>query len=272
MGKINVLVTGSSGFIGSKLLDYKQSEYNFIPFKGDLLSVPDIKGFFENNPKISQIVHLAGIFSADTKKLFDVNVDGTFNLLDVAKDYKVKKVIFSSSGAVYGEPIGEKSLETDPLNPNTVYGLTKSFAEQSVKYFKDNYGIDYVILRFPNVYGPGNLKGVVYSLLSSVKKSGYVTIYGDGKQSRNFLRVEDAIYALLLALEFCENEVFNISTETKLSINSLVKCLSTTYEFDIRYAPANNKLADLLLNTTKSRELLKFTPKFDDLTYQDIVI
>src|SRR5215218_3736820 len=145
--KREIGLTGGNGFIGShlrKLLDQRQIAYHL--FKGDLLNLYDVDAFLQNHA-INTIVHLAGSFHGSFENLAGKNLIATQNLLEAGTRYGIQKIIYSSTGAVYGEPVKSKSFETDPLNPNTLYGLVKGYTEDCVRYYKNNHGIDYIILR-----------------------------------------------------------------------------------------------------------------------------
>jgi UDP-glucose 4-epimerase len=267
MKKTKIAITGSNGFIGSHLVRLlaKNDRYDVVPFVGDLLNKEDIKKFFNKNKNIDQIVHLVGLFDGNFDDLIKVNVVALANLLEQAVANKVKKIIFSSTGAVYGEPIDHDSRENDPLNPNSPYGLIKKYAEECIQYYSHNFGLKYTILRFPNIYGKGNNKGVIYCFVSDIKEKGEITIYGDGTQSRHFLHVSDACLAIEKAIDYQKSGMFNISNPKKISINDIVEILQRNYKFKIRHLPANNNLKDLLLNVDKALTELKFEAKVKEL-------
>ena len=261
MGKINICLTGSNGFIGSHLTKILSSNNEIIltPFEGNLLIKEDIESFFDANIKIDQIIHLAGSFIGDFDELLNSNVLTTQNLLDVAEKNKVNKIIYASTGAVYGEPIMQESVEDDPLKPNTLYGLSKMYAEDCIKYYANNFNIEFVILRFPNVYGENNKKGVIYNFLDDIKTKQEITIYGTGTQSRNFLHVIDACQAIEKAIYYDKSDIFNISNSIKTSINDVVSILKCKFQFNVAYRPQNNNLKDLLLCVDKAKKELHFS-------------
>lgn len=261
----NIGITGSNGFIGSHLkkhLDARKIKYTC--FNGDLLKEEDIKRYFSKN-KVDQIIHLVGSFDLPFENQIKMNLLTTQKLLEVGVNYGLKKIIFSSTGAVYGEPLKGKSSENDPLRPNTLYGLSKMYAEEVIEYYSDTFGLQFIILRFPNVYGGGNNKGVVYNFLSDIRNKGKITIHGNGKQSRNFLYVTDACQAIEKSLFYKKSDIFNISNPVKTSINDLIEKLNKRYSFEINYEKSNNNLKDLLLNIDKATNKLKFIPKRKDI-------
>ncbi len=270
---IKVCVTGATGFVGQNLLELGKTnkDITIIPFKGDLLAPKEVTTYFNTHTDIDVVVHLAGSFFGDNQTLMEANVLTTANLLDAMQVHEVKKIIYTSTGAVYGEPIKYESMESDPLLPNTFYGLVKLCGEETVRFHHRTSGIEYKILRFPNVYGPKNEKGVIYNLITNIKTKGEVIIYGDGTQSRNFLHVQDACQAILLALDHSISGEFNISNPVKTSINDLVKLLQKEYKFKINHLPADNALKDLLLNIDLAQTKLGFKPQVQELKFSGIV-
>lgn len=251
-------ITGGSGFIGKRLLSRFQDEsYETKSFEGNIMNKEDLEGFFDG---CDAVVHLAGVFSNNFEQLLEVNVLGTRNVVDACIKSGVKKIIFSSTGAVYGEPLREKSLETDPLHPNTLYGLSKMFAEEYIRFS----GINHIILRFPNVYGLGNEKGVIYNFLRSIKEKEKIVIYGTGEQKRDFVFVDDAVHALVLATTRAGiSGTFNISGGTAYSLNDIVGLLRERgLSFDVSHEDfeASNALRVLSQSNGRAKEILGWEP------------
>lgn len=261
-----IAITGSTGFIGANLLKVlDKSKIGYVCFKGDLLNVKDVNKFFSRN-KPATVIHLAGAFFGSKKYLEEVNVATTKNLLDAAVKYGLKKIIYSSTGAVYGEPTGKNSSrETDTAKPNTDYGKSKLAAENNIRDCQEKNNITAIILRFPNVYGPGNEKGVIFNLLDDIKNKGKINVFGDGKQTRQFLHVLDACRAILLALKCHQSGVFNITNGKNISINAIISKLQKKYDFEINYKESNNNLKNLSLNPAKSLKILHFKPVYKKL-------
>jgi UDP-glucose 4-epimerase len=261
----NVGITGPTGFLGRNILKSLQSKKNkLIPFEGNLLSQKDLDKFFKEN-KIDQLIHLAGTFLPPFENLIEKNLLTTEKLLEQAVRANVKKIILASSGAVYGEPLAKESFEFDPFNPNTLYGLSKMYAEECCKYYQQNNNIECIILRFSSIYGPDNNKGVIFNFLEAIKRNKKVIIYGDGKQTRDFLHVEDACSAIEKTLNYNKSDIFNISSSLRFSINDIVKFLKTKYNFEIEYREKENNLESLCLNIDKARSKLGFVPKVTEL-------
>lgn len=259
-----IVITGSRGFIGRRLLATLHN-FDVVPFHGNLLVPGEVETFFSEH-KPTQAVHLVGGFDGPFEQLLQKNVLPTQNLLETGWKHGLRKIIYASTGAVYGEPVKEKSVETDPLQPNTLYGLSKKFAEEVTHFYKRQYGIENIILRFPNVYGAENNKGVLFQFLQAIKTKGSISIAGDGSQSRNFLHVQDACNAIEKALHYNGSGIFNISNPVKVSINELVEQMKQYYTFGIEHRPQDNYLKDLLLDTSKAQEELGFQAANSDLS------
>ena len=268
MVRRKILITGASGFIGQELWRNLEddSRNELVAFKGDLLKPAEIEQFFQIHGHFDQIIHLVGTFGDDLSQLYNLNVAALANLLPIALATGPTKMIFTSTGAVYGDADLAPLKETDQLSPNTLYGLSKKWAEEALEYFRlVNPDLSYVILRFPNVYGPGSTKGVIYNFTSNIAAHKPIVLYGDGEQSRNFLHVSDAVGAITAALEYSNTDVFNISTQKSYSLKAILELLKQTHDFEIVHQPANNNLKHLVLNPTKAREVLKFSPQFEDI-------
>ncbi len=263
---IKLALVGHKGFIGSHLERYfKKNGTSFICFEGDLLSKSDIEEFFLKNKAVTEAVFLAGTFGYDFQKQIEKNILTVQAFLETGRSYGLKKIIYLSSGAVYGEPLHGESRETDPLSPNTLYGLSKLFVEQCIQYYHRNFGTEYIILRLPNVYGENNYKGVIFDFLSDINKYKKITIAGDGSQQRNFLHVEDACSAIEKSLAYEKTDIFNISNPVAISVNDIVKILKKKYSFEITHKPSENNLQKLLLNIDKAKNILHFTPSHIEL-------
>lgn len=269
--KIKICITGGGGFIGTHLVKKLREKDNVevVLFEGDLLKKEDIENFFNAHKDISKIIHLAGGFLGDFGKLFSINVLTTNNLLEEAVKFNIKKIIFTSTGAVYGEPLNGISNENDKLKPNTMYGLTKMYAEECIHYYAENFDMKYVILRFSNVYGPGNEKGVIYNFLKSIKENGKVTIFGTGAQKRNFLFVDDAVEAICSVLGYNGgNSTFNIADNKVYDLKEVVVILKNfDLNFTVEYEPGDksNTLQVLSEDISKAKEVINWMPKVNTM-------
>lgn len=257
-----VIVTGGSGFIGSHLVDKlvnkgikvlvidNLSSGNFknlskqkkkIRFKKvDIANYISLKKIFEKN-KIDCIFHLAGkadiVPSINNPKLyFDTNVTGTLNLLTLAKQYKVKKFIYTASSTCYGIPEKFPTTETHKLSPMYPYALTKKLGEDLVIHFGKIYKFSAISLRLFNVYGTrsrtaGTYGAVLGVFLAQKIKNYPLTIVGDGNQTRDFTYVTDVVDAIYTVFKSNKKivDIFNVGSGKTVSVITLAKKISDKF-------------------------------------------
>lgn len=243
-----VMVTGGCGFIGShvveKLLDEQYevvvvdnlktgklenintNKVEFYQF--DITSVEFKQVVSETMPEF--IIHLAAQVSVpeSIKDIIydtEVNIIGSINVIEAAKNNGVRKIVFASSAAVYGEPQYLPIDTEHSITPLSPYGLSKYTVENYLKLAKECYGIDYTVLRYSNVYGPRQDAkgegGVVAIFSERLSQNQECIIYGDGFQTRDFIFVEDVANANVKALEKGSDFVLNVATSHRISINDL---------------------------------------------------
>jgi UDP-glucose 4-epimerase len=279
---MKILVTGGAGFIGSNLVDKlineghkvfvidnlstgKKENLNkkAIFYKADICDLNKILPLFK---RIDYVFHLAAnprvVFSVENPiESHKVNVNGTLNVLYASYKNKVKRLIFASSAAVYGDikklPLKE-NMTPKPISP---YGLHKLIGEYYCKLFSDLYNLETVCLRYFNVYGPrmdpnGPYALVIGKFLKLRKENKPLTIYGDGKQTRDFVYVDDVVKANILAMKSKKvgsGEVINICSGKNYSINYIAKLIGGKKIYlparkgEIKHVLGDNSLAKKLL-------------------------
>lgn len=250
-----VLVIGGGGFIGSHVvlellkepIDSVIIYDNFVRGKADniveAMKDPrckvyehggDIRDTDILDDAISQcdyVVHLAAMWLLHCKDYprtaFEVNIQGTFNVLEACAKHNIKKLVYSSSASVYGDAVKVPMKEDHPFNNKNFYGATKIAGEAMCRAFHDRYELNYVGLRYMNVYGPGQdqtaaYTGVVPIMLNKIDANEEPAINGDGSQAYDFIYVEDAAKANICALKSeAVDEFYNVGTEIQTSIKEL---------------------------------------------------
>jgi len=244
---MRVVVTGGAGFIGSRLVralaergdevivldDLSTGDAAKLPSSAELLRIrtddPETALLIARlRPRI--VFHLAaqvGMASSlkDPSRDGRSNVLGTIRVLEGCKEAG-SKLVFSSTSGVYGEANGGRPIrETAPIRPSSPYGLSKWSAEQYIRHAEKWWGIPYAILRYANVYGPGQTArgegGVVACFLERLAAGLPLIVHGDGEQRRDFVHVDDVVEANLAAIERGEGGTYNVGTGIATSINQL---------------------------------------------------
>jgi UDP-glucose 4-epimerase len=264
----NILVTGGLGFIGSHIVDELIENNSVIIIdnkstgKIENLKTPDHPNLtilekdindidLENVlSDIDYVFHLAAMASVPLSidnpiECNKVNVDATIKLLNACKINNVKKIVFSSSAAVYGDNKNLPIKETEPLLPNSPYAASKACCELYLKAFYNSYSMNYTILRYFNVFGPKQDKNsqyaaVIPNFISSLLEEKQPIIYGDGEQTRDFVFIKDVVDANIAACESNFNGVVNVASGKEITINELYKVICEILEMDvdIKYLPA----------------------------------
>ena len=180
------------------------------------------------------------------RSAFDVNIRGTFNVIEACVQQGVKRLVYSSSASVYGDAVEEPMTEDHPFNNTNFYGATKIAGEQMCRAFHHRYGLNYAGLRYMNVYGPrqdyrGAYIAVIMKILDAIDEGKPPTIYGDGSQAYDFVYVGDCAQANVLAMKAkAVDRFYNIGTGVRTSIKELVDMVIELTQFRQvpRYEPA----------------------------------
>jgi nucleoside-diphosphate-sugar epimerase len=276
----SVLVTGGAGFIGSHLVPQLLKEGHSVTVLDNLSAgkLENLEGVLDH-PKfmfqrgdirdktipnevfdgVDSIIHLAALIDisasvADPIQNHEINVNGTFNILHAAIKHNVKKFVFASSTAVYGDAKTLPLQENIALHPISPYAASKIAGEAYCSAFASCFGLETIALRFFNIYGLRSenspYSGVITKFLQRLIKGEVLTIDGDGEQTRDFIHVSDIVKAVILALEQegLKGEVFNVCTGVPTSINQLAATLKTVTgkSLKVKYGPA--RLGDIRSN------------------------
>lgn len=293
----SILVTGGAGFIGSyvveELLQYEPAKIlildNLIRGSFDNMSsflhnpvVEFVEGDIRDYAIVEQcmegidyVFHMAALrinaCAANPREGFEVMLGATFNLAELCVKYKVKKVIYSSSASVYGLAQRFPTPETDnPYDNQTFYGGAKLWGEQLFRSFKFMYGLDYVALRYFNVYGArmdtdGKYTEVMIRWLDCVRDNKAPLIYGDGSTTMDFVYVRDVAKANVAALlSEVTDQAFNVGnckeTSLKELLEALLKVNNSSLVPEYREENTVNPVSRRLADNSKIRELLHFEP------------
>ena len=295
---MNVLVTGGAGFIGShlvrQLLDAKHQvtvldnvstgTWQHLPQGKDTCTCWEMdirdKAAREKieQAKFDVIVHLAAQTMVDVSVKdpeFDAseNVMGTVNILEAARHSGVKRIIFASTAASYGD-VTEDRLpirEDETLAPMSFYGLSKVTVEKYLKLYHDLYGLDYVALRFANVYGErqGDTGegGVISIFAKRIAKDQGITVFGDGKQTRDFIYAGDIAAGIIAAMTTDKaNAVYNLSNQTETSLLELIELMAKASGKTVEPAFAAPREGDInrsMLCHEAAVQNLNWQPKMD---------
>jgi UDP-glucose 4-epimerase len=244
---MKVLITGGAGFIGSHILDLliekgyevciidsmihgksKNINPKAVLYKIDIRNEKVLEIFEKEKPEI--VIHNAAQISVphsveDPINDASINIMGTLNILEAARKSGVKKIIYPASAAIFGNPEYLPIDEKHPLEMLCGYGVTKHTVEHYLKIYKDLYNIDYVCLRYSNVYGPrqdaSGEGGVVAIFCEKMLKGESPFIYGDGEQIRDFIYVKDVARSNIMAIESNISGIYNVSTNEKVTISDL---------------------------------------------------
>lgn len=263
---MKVLVTGGAGFVGSHIVDLLLERGDEVIVVDNLITgkeeqVHSKAKFYRINitdddfqdivqqEKPEAIIHQAAQIQVPTSvenPFFDArtNIIGTINLLEAARKSGVKKIVYASSAAVYGEPRYFPIDERHPIVPLSPYGVSKLSAEYYLKMYAKEYGISASILRYANVYGirqdPRGEGGVISILIDKVLAKQPFTVFGNGLQTRDFIYVSDVAKANIAALLTDNAGVFNIGTGIKTSLLQLIETLQEVIggKLEIQYGPA----------------------------------
>lgn len=282
---MRILILGSSGFIGNALLDYyrprakKVYAYD-LGWKSSLPDVDYIQGDFTQENRWKNILkdvdvcfHLVSTKVPKTSNddpLSDIqqNLSGTVNLLNFAKEHGVKIIFSSSGGTVYGNTIGSAICENHSTHPLCSYGIVKLAIEKYLYMYREIHGLNYVVLRLANPYGPGqnlnNIQGAPAVFLGRALANVDVDIWGDGEQVRDFIYIDDVVDAFSKAARHEGlTRVFNIGSGEGISLNKLLGVIESVVGHSIKNNKHLSRSVDVssnILCIKSAMEELKWSP------------
>jgi len=297
-----ILVIGGAGFVGSHIVDQlvdqgpaeirvldnlvrgKQANLAKAMPSGKVRlidgSITDLATLRQAIHGCDRVFHLAALWLGecvnDPRAALEVNVVGTYNVIEACRDAGVQRIVYSSSASVYGNALTIPMTEEHPFNNRTFYGATKIAGEQFFRAFNDMHKLNYAGLRYMNVYGPrmdykGTYVSVIMKVLDRIDEGKRPIIHGDGSQAYDFVHVDDVARCNILAMKAAHvtDEFFNVGKGTKTTINELVlKLLKLTgSKLEPEYHPQEHIFVTHRLGSTEKAEKLlgfKATRDLDD--------
>ncbi len=290
IGDKKILVIGGAGLIGSHVIEQLLAEPvrevvvydNFVrgtrenlaealkdkrcgvfPLGGDICQTDILDQAFEG---VDAVVHLAALWLLHCHEFpesaFEVNVRGTFNVLQACVKHGVERLVYSSSASVYGDAAEEPMTEAHPYNNWTFYGATKIAGEHMLRSFHKRYGLQGVGLRYMNVYGPrqdyrGAYIAVMMKILDCIDRGERPKVFGDGAQAYDFVEVSDVARANICALKSeAPFGLYNVGRGVKTSIRELAELLLSLRgsDLEIEYQPAGRTFVTNRVGSTEAAE------------------
>lgn len=285
-----VLVIGGAGFIGSHVVDElcKEDVKEIIVYdnfcrgskenleasiKDPRVKIHDVGGDIMQTDILNaamkgcdSVIHLAALWLLQCydypRVAFDVNIRGTFNVLEACRDNNIKRLVYSSSASVYGDAVQIPMTEEHPFNNRTFYGATKIAGEAMCRAFNERYGLSYAGLRYMNVYGArqdykGTYIAVIMKILDRLDQGLPPVVYGDGSQAYDFIYVSDVGRANVCALKSeASDRFYNVGSGTKTSIKEVCEMLLklTGSNQKIQYEPAGKTFVTNRIGSTQAAE------------------
>lgn len=287
-----ILITGGAGQIGCHLaegliqegahkiiifdnlsLDTKKniekiaSHSKVEVFKGDVTKKEDVSAVMKG---VDGVFHLASLMTlhsyTNPRSLLEVNINGTYNVLEACQQTRVKKIILSSTHSIYGAQMTDPITEEHPFNHQSLYGATKVAAEQLCQAFKGMYGLDYVVLRYSTVYGDrqhkrGRNSVFLLDTIESIETGRRPVIWGDGRRTLNLIFVDDVARANILALKSdVTSEPFLIASKDNVTEEYMVRLLLELMHSDLEpeYLPSEEVFEKHNFSVQKAERVLGF--------------
>jgi len=290
MKKKNVLITGGAGFVGSHLTDelIKMGYHVVIVDTAQRHERPDVDsravfytldvrskkiGRVFKDEKINYVFHLAAQINARKsikKPVNDIqkNIIGALNVLDNCRKYKVEKIVFPSTAGIYGNKASVPTTEESMPDPDTPYGINKLAFEHFLSAYHKMYGLPYVIFRIANIFGPrqfrGGGAGVISIIADKIANNKEIVIYGDGKQTRDFIYIDDVVGAMMKAMKSSYIGTVNIGTGKEESLLDVIDAMKKASSCELRISFQLKKKGEQLrscLDPGKAKQVLDWQAK-----------
>ena len=291
---MKIIITGGAGFIGKHLVELLIKKENDITIfdnfsnskeesvmylknlgakivKGDIRKIGDINNAIKDH---DIVIHLAAKISVEESikspsETFQTNVEGTKNVLIACEKNQIKKIIVASSAAVYRESEADVKLtEKSKINPISPYGESKVMMENEIKKITENNDMDYVILRFFNIYGKSQspeYAGVITKFIKKIEMNQSLEIFGDGMQTRDFISVKDVVNSIYHSIENGKNQIYNIGSGKPITIKQLAKLMITLSKKELKINYNDIKKGDIRFSeadVSLAKKELHYLPKY----------
>mgnify|MGYP001580532834 FL=1 len=291
---MKIIITGGAGFIGKHLVELlikkenditifdnfsnsKEESVMYLKNLGAKIVKGDIRKIGEINNAIKDhdiVIHLAAKISVEESikspsETFQTNVEGTKNVLIACEKNQIKKIIVASSAAVYGESEADVKLtEKSKINPISPYGESKVMMENEIKKITENNDMNYVILRFFNIYGKSQspeYAGVITKFIKKIEMNQSLEIFGDGMQTRDFISVKDVVNSIYHSIENGKNQIYNIGSGKPITIKQLAKLMITLSKKELKINYNDIKKGDIRFSeadVSLAKKELHYLPKY----------
>lgn len=276
---MRALILGSEGFVGHNLVqglkdlhqvstadqleqghEKNYSKLNIMDYENVERVVKDV------DVVINLVAHTLVSSLSDFTQNAQVNIVGLLNVLEACRKNNIKKVIFTSASSIVGEPLEFKVSENHSVTPKTAYGITKMASEHYLRLYNEMYGMNYVIFRFFNIYGPYQKNGLIPSLYSRIMTEQPVTIFGKGDQIRDYVYIEDVIpfFEKAISTNVANNLILNMGTGNGNTIIEVLDHLSKILDIKpkIDFKPNRpGEIGNFVANVTLLNSTFGMTPK-----------
>jgi UDP-glucose 4-epimerase len=268
---MKVLITGGDGYLGRNIVESLKNHKDISDIviasrkQGNDITSP--QSMLDATKGVDIVFHMAAdplVTSCEKnpEKAFRTNVYGTRNVLEACKENGVKWLLFPSSVHVYGELRNLPVDEEHPLNPTNVYGITKLLGEELCQIYRRYFPI--TVMRFFNIYGPGQEKRVIPDFIEKAR-SGKIDVLGDGRQTVDFIHIDDAVLACMAAMDKMDSGIYNVASGREVSLNDIAEIVSGEFGgVEIIHKKSQIRgQARILADTTRIKKHLEWEPVVD---------
>lgn len=275
---MKITILGSQGFVGKNFIDYFDPKFNVISSdiyengtgknytQVDITKFNDVKNVLKDTDCLINLVANTLIKSFEqTIENAQVNIIGMLNILESCRVNDVKKIIFPSASSMIGSTQINPVPEEHPAFPKTPYGVTKLASEHYLRLYQELHGINYVIFRFFNIYGPHQLNGLIPTLISRMQKNEPITIFGKGDQIRDYVFIKDvaSYFERSVLSDIADNKTINMGTGKGSTILDVVNSLSEILNIEpkITYQPEKpGEISNFVANTSLLEQIFGSVP------------